>query len=170
MNAQRATRFRFVFTATVALLMSAHIANSESPSCLTTLPATGPSFVPSPPYWLVPADGTFWYGSDALWTALPDDGVWHVKDNVDKNGGYATKLIFWHNGFDWRKEREPNFTLTGKRLDADAPAIVIRGCDPVFAPAVGAMMIGLDVPTTGCWKFAARYHAHALTFVVLVEQ
>lgn len=158
-----------VFAATTVLLLLANTARAESATCPTTPPPTH-AFVPPPPYWQTAPGGTFWYGNDGLWTELSAESVWHTRGNVDKDGGYMTKLIFWHRGFDWRNEFKPKFSFTGRRLDAAAPPITIHGATPVFVPtAVSAMMIGLHVPTPGCWKFTARYHGNALKFVVSVE-
>jgi hypothetical protein len=84
-----------------ALLLSIQPAKTE---CLTTL-ASSPIFAPPAPYDSVHAsDNMFWYGTDALWTLLGSDGVWHLNNNVDKHNGYVTKLVFWRKGFDWRKD------------------------------------------------------------------
>jgi hypothetical protein len=76
-----------------------------SAQCLTTL-APNPPFVPPiqyPPG--APASGTFWYGTDELWTALSVDGKWKMEDTI--------KLVFWGRRFDWRKEFEPKLIVTG---------------------------------------------------------
>src|SRR4029077_2189138 len=95
-----------------------------SAQCLTTLPPN-PPFVPPityPPGGL--GAGMFWYGTDALWTALRVDGTW--KESPESKGkGYPEKLFFWRQGFDWHKETEPKLIITGKRLDGDAPSIAV---------------------------------------------
>lgn len=128
-------------------------------------------FVPPAPYpRQLPSTDTFWYGSELLWTNIPLDGVWHLKNDVDQHGAYVTKLIFWHRGFDWRKEREPKFTFTARRLDVDAQPIVQSGAIPIFVTgATPAMMIGVNLPSAGCWKLTADYRGHALSFLVSVQ-
>lgn len=159
---------RSVFAATVALLLLTDSAHSGPAFCPTTLPTR--VYVPPAPYPQSQSADGFWYGSDELRMQLPWNGVWHTNGNVDTHGGLRTKLVFWHRGFDWRKEREPDISFTATRLDAEAPAITIQGASPVFiSTAWPAMMIGVDVPTVGCWEFTARYHAHVLRFVVSVE-
>lgn len=153
---------------TVALLLLTEAAQPQSVSCPTTLQPS-PAYKPLAPYPHAQSANAFWYGSDELWTALPENGMWHTEDNINKHGSYATKLVFWHRGFDWRKEREPNFSFTGTRLDAEASMITIHGAIPVFISRAPAMMIGVDVPTIGCWQFTARYQGRALSFTVLVE-
>ena len=141
-----------------------------SAQCLTTL-APNPPFVPPIQYPAgAPASGTFWYGTDELWTALSVDGKWKMEGAV-----YTTKLVFWGRRFDWRKEFEPKLIVTGKRLDGDAPSIAVSHANAVFVPGNSpgmmppGMMTGLDVPTAGCWEFTVHYRGHTLTFVVSVE-
>lgn len=117
-------------------------------------------FVPPAPYPTHISSDTFWYGSEALWTNVPIDGVWHLN-NLAQRGTYANKLIFWHRGFDWRKEREPKFTFTARRLDVEAQPLVQSGAIPVFVTgATSAMMIGMSLPSAGCWELTADYHGH----------
>jgi hypothetical protein len=141
--------------------------------CLTTL-QPNPPFVPPiqyPPS--APASGTFWFGTDELWTALDIDGKWKMGD-YGKGTVYRTKLVFWARGFDTCKELEPKLILTGKRLDGEAPSIAVAHANAVFVPGKPGMMppgimTGVDVPAAGCWEFTAHYRGHTLTFVVSVE-
>jgi hypothetical protein len=144
-----------------------------SAQCLTTLPPN-PPFVPPvqyPPDGL--AAGTFWYGTDALWTALRVDGTW--KESPESKGkGYFEKLVFWRRGFDWRKEIKPKLIVTGKRLDGDAPSIAEAHASAVFVTdkpgyMPPGMMTGIDLPTAGCWEITAHYGGHTLTFIISVE-
>src|SRR5260370_24776224 len=140
-----------------------------SAQCLTTL-APNPPFVPPIQYPAgAAASGTFWYGTDELWTAQSVDGKWKMEGAV-----YTTKLVFWGRRFDWRKENEPKLIVTGKRLDGDAPSIAVSHANAVFVPGKPGMMPPgmmtlLDVPTAGCWELTAHYRGHTLTFVVSVE-
>lgn len=111
--------FRYLAVIVVALLASL----LSSAQCLTTL-APNPPFVPPAPYTSSPPDGQFWYGSDALWTLLAFDSKWRMQGNVNGEG-YTTKLVFWHRGFDWRKEPEPKLIVTAKRLDGEAPSVAV---------------------------------------------
>lgn len=160
---------RYVLAVMAALLFPM----LSSAQCLTTLPPN-PPFVPPiayPPGSLQP--GTFWYGTDALWTALSVDGKWKAG-NYGKGIVYTTKLVFWRKGFDWRKEVEPELIVTGKRLDGDAPSIAVAHANAVFVPGKPGytppgMMTGIAIPTTGCWEITAHYGGHTLTFIVSVE-
>jgi hypothetical protein len=113
---------RYLFAAVAGLLLPI----LSSAQCLTTL-IPNPPFVPPAPYWSSAPDGGFWYGTDALWTLLADDGKWHMQGNV-----YTTKLVFWRRRFDSRKEPEPKLIITGKRLDGDAPSIAVAHANAVF--------------------------------------
>jgi len=143
----------------------------SSAQCLTPLPPD-PPFVPPIQYpsgW--PGGGTFWYGTDSLWTALRIDGKL-TASRYENGGVFKTKLVFWARNFDWQKEREPKLIVTGKRLDGGAPAVVEAHATEVFVPArqglaPPGMMTGLDVPA-GCWEITAHYRGHALTFIVSV--
>ena len=142
--------------------------------CLTTLPPD-PPFVPPIRYPAGSlASGTFWYGTDALWTTLSFDGK-RKPGNYGEGTAYTTKLVFWTRDFDWRKELEPKLIITGKRLDGDAPSIAIAHANTVFVPGnrpgmmPPGMMTGIDIPTAGCWEITAHYRRHTLTFIVSVE-
>ena len=141
----------------ITIIAGVLLAGLSSAQCLTTLPPN-PPFVPPEPYLQqTQVNGMFWYGTDALWTDLIINGRWEMRNNVANGKGYTTKLTFWSRDFDGRKELEPKLIVTGKRLDGDAPSV-----------AVAAMMIGIDIPTAGCWELTAHYKGHALTFIVSV--
>lgn len=161
---------RRYFVVAVLLSVPLGLAQARTGACLTTVPPS-PRFVPSAPYHSVRlSDDMFWYGTDKLWTKLAVDGVWHTKDNVDKKGGYATKLVFWTQGFDWRREPEPELIITALRLDGDSPSVASSGANAVFVNTnTPAMMTGIDVPTEGCWEVTAYYRGHRLAFTVSVQ-
>ncbi len=76
------------------LLMSAEYVHAET-ACLTTLPDS-PAFAPPAPYNTLPLPtGTFWYGTEALWTRLDSNGMWRMGNDL---GGLVTKLVFWRRG------------------------------------------------------------------------
>jgi hypothetical protein len=92
-----------------------------------------------------------------------------MKDNVDKHGGYVTKLVFWTRAFDWRKEFQPELILTAQRLDSDAPSVAVAHANAVFIAHKPAIMTGIRIPTSGCWEVTAYYGERRLVFVVSVE-
>ena len=155
----------------VVLLSSAMIIvcagrEEASTSCATTLPPN-PSFVPPSPYRQDATTGRFWYGTESLWTLLDVPGTWRM------GGGkvYTTKLMYWRRGFDWRKEPEPKLLVTATRLDREAPSVAAEHANAVFVtgPQPAAMVTGIDIPTTGCWKLTAQYRDQKLSFVVSVQ-
>ncbi len=122
------------------------------------VPPTGPA---APPAYY----HGFWYGSDALWTMPESSGTWPLAPNPD---GWLTQKTFW-----WSKdfaEPRPDITVTGRRLDGRAEAI--RTDQPTNASADfgTAMLVGIELPTPGCWELTAEYRGHSLSYVVWVEK
>jgi hypothetical protein len=136
--------------------------------------ASKPPFVPPAPYRTMP-EGGFWYGTESLWTWIPNDPQWWL-------GG--EKIVYWRAGFDARKEHQPDLKVVARRLDAQAPLVWGMRTSGVWfregSPGDMAMMSGIDIsPTTlagkgGCWEIAAHYEnaerseSRDLSFVVQV--
>ena len=68
-------------------------------------------------------------------------------------------------------ESSPRIAVTGRLLD-------LGGGDPVPLADEGtnaaadfglAMLVGLTVPSSGCWELTATYKGHTLSYVVEVE-
>lgn len=111
-------------------------------------------------------EGRFWYGTPALWTNLPSDGIWWGLPN---NGtGYIQKVVFWREGFDAISEPNPALTVTGNRLDASAPKFTESDATHGFDETGSFMLTGVILPTEGCWEITADYQDEQLSFVVLV--
>jgi hypothetical protein len=105
-----------------------------------------------------------------LWTLLPFDGIWHMQGNVDKDGGYVTKLTFWRKGFNAIKEPRPNLIVTAKRLDEDSGSVAVASASAVFITGkTPAMMTRMRIPAPGCWQITGHYGTHVLTFIVAVQ-
>jgi hypothetical protein len=135
--------------------------------CPVTLPPD-PPFIPPPPYPEVPPGDYFWYGSNSLWTVVPKDGIWSQLPHNPT--GYTQKLPWWREGYSWTEEPEPALTVTGRRLDADGPGFQVADANGAFAPEFqSAMMMGMDLPTLGCWEITGQYKDQELSFVVKVE-
>jgi hypothetical protein len=158
-------RSSFVLCASLAL------AAVCSAQCPITRPPD-PPFVPPAAYAFKVRNSSFFpYGTDELWTELQVDGKWVAFGKEGDGWVYQNKLTFWHRGFDWRKNENPKLTVTGKRLDGDAPKVTVDHANAVFIPSKEAagMMTLFAVPTLGCWEITARYEGHELSFVVSVE-
>jgi len=136
-------------------------------TCPVTKPPD-PAFVAPPPYSpAAPYAGEFWYGTEALWTLLHTDGAWRgLPHNPD---GYTQKVFWWRAGYSWTAEPEPQLSVTGRRLDAPAPPLHVSKATNAFAQDIqSAMLVGVDLPTLGCWEITGRYKGRELSFVVWV--
>jgi hypothetical protein len=135
-------------------------------SCPITI-SQNPPFVPPAPYDLMGYEGEFWYGSNSLWTAVRQNGIWEALPYNSE--GYTQKVFWWRDGYVWDQEPEPELTVTGERLDAPAPALNASKATNAFASDIGsAMLVGVDMPTLGCWKITGKYGEAELSFVVWV--
>jgi len=138
------------------------------PSCAITTPPEI-QFAPPKPYASKPAArDTFWYGSDGLWTRLPNDGQWR---GLRTESGYRTQLMLWRKGFDWRFSSATNARITARRVGDVAPALIARQPSGAYAPDIGSAMITLlDFPSPGCWEVNASYDESRLRFVIYVPR
>ena len=136
-------------------------------SCPVTVPQNPPFTAPAPYSPDSALDSNFWYGSSSLRTDLPKDGIWYgLPHNLN---GYTQKIFWWREGYIWNEEPEPELTVTGERLDADAPPLISSGATNAYAGDIGsAMLVGVDFPTPGCWKITGTYVDAELSFVIWV--
>lgn len=142
-----------------------------TPDDLASCPVTrssDPPFIPPPSYRQDgPSSDQFWYGTDSLWTALPEGGVWSALPHNPE--GYTQKLFWWRKGYSWREEPEPKLAVTGRRLDAPAPPLKASKATNAFAEDIqSAMLVGVDFPAPGCWEISGSYAGSNLSFVVFV--
>ena len=140
-------------------------------SCPVTKPPAS-LFVPPPPYPKHSGHRTFWFGTEKLWTRLPIDGTWVLRNSESKNSGFTQKLLWWRRGYDWRANPEPQLSVTGERLNASGLALVTRGraTNGWTREDLSFMLIAIDIPTFGCWKFTGHYQGEALSFVTWIPQ
>jgi hypothetical protein len=135
-------------------------------SCPVTTPQN-PLFTPPSPYDSMGFEGEFWYGSNSLWTAVRQNGIWEALPH--NPGGYTQKVFWWREGYVWNEEPEPTLIVTGERLDASAPPLIASKATNASAADIGsAMLVGVDLPTLGCWKITGNYAHAELSFVVWV--
>ena len=136
-------------------------------NCVVTRP--NPPLVPPSPYLASPPAtyGSAWFGSAALWTMLDDEGeVWtKLPKGPD---GFGQKTFWW--SADWRPgdEPEPAITVTGTRLDGRG-MFSSGGGTNAGADFGVAMLVGVEIPTAGCWQITGTYRAASLSYVVRVE-
>jgi|SRR5829696_2644381 len=130
-------------------------------SCPTTRPPDRPFVPPAPaPPTPPPLYGdVFWYGTARLWTWLEADGTARRSD----------KSFWWREGYDWQAETSPRLLVTGRPLDAAAPAATSSGATNGFRADIGAFMLtGVEFPTGGCWEVTGHYGGERVRFVVRV--
>lgn len=136
--------------------------------CPVTIP--GQPYVARAPYLPQPPAyyNAVWYGSDDLWTMLDPEGA-----TIDY------KTFWWSRNFNIEAERSPLITITGTRLDAPGSFVKgANGCTPASGPCVPgdatnasadfgtAMLVGVQIPTRGCWEIRAHYKGAELAYVV----
>lgn len=138
-------------------------------SCPITQPAH-PLFIPPSPYPPTPPPryaGQFWSGTAMLWTMLRTDGTWSRLPY--SNGAYTQKVFWWRQTYNYQTDPEPNLTVTGRRLDAPAPPMGASGATNGFRDDIGSfMVVGVDIPTQGCWEITGQSAGAVLRFVVWV--
>ena len=141
----------------------------DQPGCPITKPHN-PVFAPAQPWPAVsPYENTFWYGNKLLWTMLQTDGTWHSLPAAD--GGYVQKLVWWNADYDWRADPIPDITVRGRRLDSKAPDFEFSGGTNMYQPDTkSAMLIGVSVPSLGCWEITGFYEDERLSYVVLIVE
>jgi hypothetical protein len=135
--------------------------------CAVTRP--NPPFVaPSPHLASPPAHyGAAWFGSASLWTMLNHEGeLWAELPKSPE--GFGQKTFWW--SADWRpgEEPEPAITVTGTRVDGPGTFSFAGGTNAGADFGV-AMLVGIDIPTAGCWEITGQYRDATLSYVVRVE-
>jgi hypothetical protein len=145
------------------------MATDPPASCPVTQPPN-PPFVPPSPYPSTPPPlyrGQFWYGTEGLWTMPPADGTW--RGLAGEDGSYGQKTFWWRQGYSWKADPEPELKVTGRRLDAQAPALEASAATNGFRDDIGSfMLVGVDFPTPGCWEITGQVAEAKLSFVVSV--
>jgi len=130
-----------------------------------------PVFVPPKPFLRTPPANyaSDWYGSEHLWTMLAYSGeVW--QGWVAATPPVLPQKTFWWSA-DWKHaaESEPTIIVTGRRLDG--PGAFTYGPGTNASADFGtAMLVGIDIPSYGCWELTARYRLATLSYVVAVNR
>src|SRR2546429_1404852 len=110
-----------------------------SATCLTTPP--NPPFTPPAPQRAIPGGQFFWYGTEALWTMLPINGVWNRLPYSSEAKGYVQKVAWWRQGYNNRTEQNPKLIVTGRRLDGDAPSFAVSDATNAYTSDIGSTML-----------------------------
>ena len=163
-----------LFTITHAVLaQQSGVTKPESvpETCPITKPDQTSRFVPPPPYRTKAGNGRFWFGTDRLWTNLPENGILAGLPD-DTSSGHPTiseKIFWWRQGYDARVEPRPKLKVTGKRLDSPAPPLEVSPTTNAFTQHIPAILVGIGFPTIGCWQITGRYEDDELTYVIWVS-
>lgn len=139
------------------------------PSTCAVTRQPDPAFVPPPPTPPQPPAryvGQFWYGTPDLWTMLGSQGTWSGLQ-LGANG-YSQKIFWWRQGYVSTVEQKPALTVTATRLDATAAAVTVTDATNASADFGDAMLVGVTLPTGGCWRITGQYRGHDLSFIVWV--
>ena len=141
----------------------------SSDDCPVTVSQDLPFNAPAPYSPDAPFQNQFWYGSESLWTLLPTNGTW---EGLPQNSeGYTQKIFWWRTGYVWNEEPQPELKVTGERLDAKVPPLIVSDATNAYASDIGsAMLVGVDFPTLGCWQITGKYKDAELSFVIWVAQ
>jgi tetratricopeptide (TPR) repeat protein len=125
-----------------------------------------------PPYPAEDYPGSFWFGSEKLWINLPADGTWKGLPHYNPTDtAFRQKLLWWHKGFNGRKNLQPILKVNGKRLDFPAPTFEVEESANTYGgPDSRFIVVGIDIPTLGCWKIKGVFGAAELSFVIWVTQ
>ena len=115
-------------------------------------------------------NGRFWFGTDRLWTNLPENGMLRgLADEITSaHPTISEKVFWWRQGYDARVEPRPRLRVTGKRIDSPAPPLEVSPTTNAFTQNIAAMLVGIGFPANGCWQISARYDDDELTFVIWV--
>lgn len=137
-------------------------------SCPVTLPIE--NFVPPAAYPAKPPAyyARAWYGTAALWTMVsPTGDVWSGLPRDPS--GFTQKTLWWSQAFDMVREPAPAISVVGTRLDVEGPKFAAGSPGTTVEADFGtAMLVGVSLPTAGCWRITASYRGKALGYVVWV--
>ena len=141
-------------------------------SCPIAVPPAVP-FTPPAPYEL-DSDRSFWLGTEKLFTAVRKSGVvwgWgpHAPGHQHEVQPLTAKTFWGSLDFNYREEYPPKLKVTGKRLDGDAPPLLTLTPTNAFPGPAAAMLVGVYVPTPGCWEITGDYKGQKVSFVVWLQ-
>ena len=109
-----------------------------------------------------------WYGTGRLWTMLGHGGeAWF--DLPRGADGLGQKTFWWSADFDVNLEPQPAISVAGRQLDGFGRFASPPPGTNAAADFGSAMLIGVGVPTTGCWEITATYKHATLSYVAWVS-
>jgi hypothetical protein len=75
------------------------------------------------------------------------------------------KTFWWSANWQMQLEPRPTITVDGTRLDGPGTFRFDRGTNARLDGLGDAMLVGIDVPTPGCWEISATYRGATLSYV-----
>ena len=169
---KRCARFLLVPGVMVAGCGPVRAGGMAEVTSVTTCRVTAESstaFVPPAPYPAEPSTAyshEFWHGTPKLWTILRTDGTWTALPHSED--GYSQKVFWWSEQYSVEEEPLPALTVTGRRLDGEAGSLVASEAMNATSDLGTSMLVGVTVPTEGCWEITGNYRGTELSFVVQV--
>jgi len=167
-GAQRATVVTQTASAGTAMM------HEDVPKTCPVTKPPGRPFIPPSPYPANAAPDGFWFGTEKLWIMLPTDGSWRgLPHYTPEDTRFRQKLFWWSKGYDWHSENPPKLTVTGRRFDSPAPPLETdEHANSGWTDDRGHafMVVGIFIPTLGCWKITGHYKGEELSYVVWVAQ
>lgn len=133
-------------------------------TCPVTTPPE-PPFMPPAPYRNAPFGRAFLIGTAKLWVMVYA-GPWRGLPVWPE--GYRQKIAWWSEGYQAKADPTPAISITGRRLDAPSPPMVVTGANGSWTTE-DFIMSGVNFPTAGCWEITGRFRGGEAKFVVLVE-
>jgi hypothetical protein len=148
---------------------------TPAPGAFAACPITRPTpaFLPPSIDFVPPTPPAYyhssWYGNAHLWTMLNVAGEIWTDLPADQNG-YGQKVFWWSADWHYQTELQPTLTVVGMRLDAPGSFTVPPPGTNAGADFGEAMLQGIDVPSTGCWRITGTYREASLSYVVWVGE
>lgn len=132
-------------------------------TCPVTKPPE-PPFIPPSPY---PEAGgkSFYIGTPKLWVLVyagPWDGLPRWPE------GYRQKIVWWSEGYNAKNDPRPSIEISGRRLDGNAPPLVVTGANGSWTN-IDFIMSGVNFPTTGCWEITGKFKGAEVKFIVSIK-
>lgn len=107
-----------------------------------------------------------WYGTSAIWVMLDRDGeTWPFEPRG--SSGIPQKTFWWSENWAPDEEPEPDIQVVGTRLDRSGSFMFSPGTN-ASADFGTAMLVGIDIPSEGCWRLTGTYRRQSLSYVVRV--
>lgn len=143
-------------------------------SCPVTVPPASP-FTPPSPYPSDPGEDSFWIGTDKLWIDVSKSGIWHswrpyhTPGREHRTEHLTAKTFWWSADYNLQKDGgNPDLKVTGRRLDGESHPLVAMEPTNAFPSPATAMLVGVYIPTAGCWEITGEYKGQKLSFVIWV--